>query len=132
MSLNHLKNVIKHWLKGMEKNMVPLSLAAAGIIITAAIIISQSGVSFSGISLPSIGMSDQKIAENAIAYINNNQLSETPASLVAGTVERQSGLVKFKIDIGGNAFDSYATRDGKLLFPQVFILDGSDASDAVQ
>ena len=60
----------------------------------------------------------ERVAKKVIDYINNNQLSSTTASL--GGVSEESGLVKVKIKIGANSFDSYATKDGKFLFPQAF------------
>ena len=79
-----------------------------------------------GFSFPNIfGMSNDQVGKRAVDYINNNQLSQTPASLVS--VSEESGLVKVKIKIGETEFDSYATKDGKLLFPQAFNMSGQES-----
>lgn len=112
------------FLKKMNNNTILVGVAAVAIVITGVLIFAKSNNSF---TFPSIfGISDSQIAKNAIDYINSNQLSQTPASLVS--VSRDSGLVKIKIKIGTSSFDSYATKDGKLLFPQAFAMGGQKAS----
>lgn len=101
-------------LKKMDKNMILVGVAAVAVVITGVLIVAQSG---SGFSLPSIlGTSNQQIAEKVIKYINDNQLSTTPVTL--GGVSEESGLVKVTVKIGAQQVDSYATKDGKILFPQ--------------
>jgi len=73
-------------------------------------------------------MSDTQVGKNAVAYINNNQLSSTPATFVSAS--EASGLVKVKIKIGTSSFDSYVTKDGKLLFPQAYDMTTKKASTA--
>ena len=63
-------------------------------------------------------LSSDAVAQKAIDYINSKGLTSTPASLIS--VGERSGLVEIKMGIGANNFDSYATNDGQLLFPQVF------------
>jgi len=61
--------------------------------------------------------SGQEVAQKAIDYINKNLLqSGTTASLVS--VVEESGVYKFKLNIGGQEYNSYITKDGKLLWPQ--------------
>ncbi len=118
-------------LKNMNKNTILVAIAIIGIVITGGLIFAKSNTGF---SLPNIfGMSDQQVGQKAVDYINNNQLSSTPATLVS--VSEESGLVKVKIKIGDSEFDSYATKDGKFLFPQAFNMnppkdDASSATDA--
>lgn len=110
------------FLKRIDRNNIPVLIAIIAILITGGLIYANSN---SGFELPTIfGMSDSQVGQKAIDYINNNQLSSTPASLVS--VSQESGLVKLKIKIGTSEFDSYATRDGKLLFPQVFDMSGAE------
>jgi hypothetical protein len=112
------------FLKRIDRNNIPVLIAIIAIVITGGLIYANSNSSF---TMPTIfGMSDSQIGQKAIDYINNNQLSSTPASL--GSVSRESGLVKIKIKIGTSEFDSYATRDGKLLFPQVFDMSGAESN----
>ena len=102
--------------KTMDRNTILVCVAVVAIVITGVLIIANSYHSF---SLPNLfGYSDKQIGQKVVDYINSNQLSQTPASLVG--VSETSGLVKVKIKIGTNEFDSYATKDGKLLFPQAF------------
>ena len=110
-------------LKNMNRNTILIGIAVIAIVVTGCLIFAKSnpGFSFSNI----FGMSNSQIGKKAVDYINNNQLSQTPVSLVG--VSEVSGLVKIKIKIGENEFDSYATKDGKFLFPQAF--DMSPATD---
>lgn len=84
------------------------------ILVVVGIALYFSPADFSGLNLWAFG--DKKIAEDTIKYINDNQLSSSPASLVS--FSRESGVLKVKIKIGETEFDSYVTTDGKLLFPQ--------------
>ena len=100
----------------MDKNTILICVAVIAIIITGVLIYANLN---HGFSFPNIlGMSDNQIGKEAVNYINTNKLSSTPASLVK--VSEESGLVKVTIKIGTQQFDSYATKDGKLLFPQAF------------
>ncbi len=117
-------------LKNMNKNTILVVIAIVGILITGGLIFANSNPGF---SLPGIfGMSDSQVGQKAVDYINNNQLSSTPAAMVS--VSEESGLVKIKIKIGDTEFDSYATKDGKLLFPQAFDMnptaDNASATDS--
>lgn len=110
--------------KNMNRNAILVGVAIIAIIVTGVLIYANLN---HGFSFPSIfGMSDNQIGKKVISYINNNQLSSTPASLVS--VSEESGLVKVKIKIGTNTFDSYATKDGKLLFPQSFDMSAKTSS----
>lgn len=107
---------ISKFLKKMDKNTILVGVAVIAIIITGVLIYTSNN---HGFSFPTLfGMSDNQVAKTVVDYINNNQLASTPASLVS--VSEASGLVKIKIKIGTSQFDSYATKDGKLLFPQAF------------
>ncbi|MDI6592084.1 MAG: hypothetical protein QME61_04130 [Patescibacteria group bacterium] len=60
-------------------------------------------------------LSPQEAAEKAITYINQNLLRRgMTASLL--NVAEENGVYKFHLKIGSNEFDSYVTKDGKLLF----------------
>lgn len=103
-NMNFLKN----------KNVALAVVAVIAIIIVGGLFFTDIGdrLSLGGI----LGMSSQQVGEKVINFINENQLSATPASLVS--VSEESGLVKVKIKIGDQEFESYATKDGKILFPQ--------------
>jgi hypothetical protein len=117
-------NMLKNRLKNMDRNTILVCIAVIAIIIVGGLIFAKSN---SGFSFPTIlGYSDKAIGEKVVKYINDNQLASTPASVVS--VSRVSGLVKVKIKIGTNEFDSYATKDGSLLFPQAFEMDPKKTS----
>lgn len=108
-------------IKNMDKNTILTGVAVIVIIIAgAATFMWSSGYSLSDLGL-GFGLSNDRIAKKAISYINDNGIAQGAASLV--NVSEESGLVKIKIKIGDNEFDSYATRDGKLLFPTALKMD---------
>jgi len=57
----------------------------------------------------------KETAQKAIDYINKNFLENGGAVLVS--VFEESGVYKFKMEAGGSEYDSYLTKDGKILFP---------------
>jgi len=115
---------VKKKAMGMNKNAVFVTIAIIGIIITGGLILGNSN---RGFTLPNFfGISDNQIGKNVVQYINDNQLSTTPAELVS--VSEVSGTVKVTIKIGSNQFDSYATKDGKFLFPQAFDMSAKKTS----
>jgi len=95
----------------------------AGIIITGVLIFTNQNPSqFSFLKLG--GLSNDAIAKKSIDYLNTSVLAgQQQASLV--NVSEESGLVKMKIKIGTKDYDSYATKDGKLLFPQALIIESA-------
>lgn len=114
LNFSFLKNLRN--LKNMDRNTILVSVAIIGVVITGGLIFANSN---QGLTLPNFfGLSNKKVGQAAVDYINNNQLASTPATLVS--VSEVSGLIKVKIKIGTSEFDSYATKDGKLLFPQAF------------
>ncbi len=96
-----------------NRNSILVIVAIVAVVITGGLIYANSNPGFS-----LFGKSDNQIGSDVVKYINDNQLAQTPATLVK--VSEASGLVKVTIKIGTSQFDSYATKDGKLLFPQAF------------
>jgi len=66
-------------------------------------------------------LSSQEAAEKALVYINNNLLQPGTSAGVNG-IEDKGDLYNIKLDIGGQEYDSYVTKDGGLLFPSAFDL----------
>src|SRR3989338_4470998 len=118
-----MKNII-NTIKKLNKNTIIVAIAVIGIIVVGVLIAKPN---FS--NLIGSGVSAKEVAQKSLDYINNNGLSQTPATL-SGEVSEESGLIKFKVKMGANEFDSYATRDGKLLFPQVFNMGDKKAETA--
>ena len=109
-----------------SRNAIIIGVAVVAVIVIGVLIYTDSN---HNITLPSIfGSSDKQIAENTIKYINDNKLAQSIATLESYSVE--SGLVKVKIKIGSSSFDSYVTKDGKLLFPQVIDMKPKKADNA--
>jgi len=110
--------------KILTKNNILIATAVIAILIVGFLILGYGDK----IKLPNIFVSaKQKVAEKAVKYINDSGLSSVPVSLVS--VSEESGLIKIKIEIGGQEFDSYVTKDGKLLFPQGYEIE-TDEKDS--
>jgi hypothetical protein len=104
-----------------NKNSILIGIAVIGIVITGILILINENpnqiLNLKGFG----GLSTDAVAKKAIDYLNSNGLTRLPASLISASEE--SGLVKIKMKIGQNEFDLYATKDGKLLFPEAFKID---------
>lgn len=68
-------------------------------------------------------LSSQEAGQKAIEFIDKNIPQGQTASLKNIADFNTSGLYKFQVDVGEQTFDSYITRDGKLLFPQAIDLE---------
>jgi len=67
------------------------------------------------------GKSKDKAGEEALKYINENLLSGgTTATLKE--IKSEGDMYVLTLDIQGSEFDSYLTKDGKMLFPQAIDL----------
>lgn len=64
----------------------------------------------------------------ALAYINSDLLSDGSKASLEGAISSQSGLYKFKLKVGEQSFDSFVTKDGKFLFPQVIEIKQSSST----
>lgn len=111
----------------LNKNTIFLGIAVIGVIAAGFLIFSGGEigkVNFSGI----FSQQNEAVAQKAVDYINNNELSQLPASLVEVTEE--SGLLKLKIKIGENEWDSYISKDGRFLFPQFIDMGLEDEKES--
>lgn len=108
-----MKNIFKNIkdtnnIKNLAKFLIPIAIIIAGLIIA------ESLYSISQKQIPG-ELSSKKAAERVIKFINSAVLQgQATASLVS--VEEKSGIYKLIIEINNQAFESYVTRDGKLLF----------------
>ncbi len=71
----------------------------------------------------------QGTAEETIKYINTNLLNGQSTATLKGVTE-ENGLYKMNLDVGGSEFDSYVTKDGKILFPQA--IDMTETTEQAQ
>lgn len=80
-------------------------------------IIAYINNSFRGVNF----MNMDEVASRVIDYINNNFEGINP-NLVSVTEE--SGLYKIVLEINGNNIDTFASKDGKLFFPEAMMING--------
>jgi len=113
-----------NFLRRINRNTILIGIAVIGVVVVGVLVYANSNQGFSIQNI--FGISAEQVGKTAVDYINSNQLSQTPASLVS--VSKESGLIKIKIKIGTNEFDSYATKDGKFLFPQAFDMSAKQTS----
>lgn len=67
-------------------------------------------------------LSPEEAAYRTILFLQQEFVEdETPIEILS--IEEHYNLYRLKIDVGGQKFLSYLTRDGKLLFPDVLDLD---------
>jgi hypothetical protein len=110
-----------------KKILIPIIIIVAGILITGGIIYQkQKGAGKQvvvQVSEKELGfLSPQEAAEKAIKYINENILSGgQSASLI--DVKEEYGFYKIHLKIGETEYNSYVTRDGRFLFPEVYNLE---------
>lgn len=64
----------------------------------------------------------EDLSQKAIDYINENMLSEGLTASLVSVVE-ESGLYKMHFEIQDQEYDSYITKDGKLLLPEGISLE---------
>ncbi|MBZ9572975.1 thioredoxin family protein [Patescibacteria group bacterium] len=96
-----------------DKNLIILVLLVACGILAGGLVYTQFGQ-----KIEKNVISSDEAANLALDYINENLLGGQIKASLAGEVEEERGLYKLQIDIGGEKFFSYITRDGKILFPQ--------------
>ena len=95
-----------------SKILIPISVVIAGLLVAGALVYINQGKTLEKVSK---GLTPQQAAEKAINYINQNLLQQgQTASLV--NVTEEDGIYKFHLKIGESEYDSYVTKDGKLLF----------------
>jgi len=109
--------------RGFIKNLMPISIVIAGLLIAGALIFVNQGKVGEEVSE---GLSPQQVAEKAINFINQNMIQEgLTASLISTTEE--NGVYKIHLKVGGGEYDSYVTKDGKILFIEGIDLESSPA-----
>lgn len=98
----------------LSKNLIPLAIIVAGAFIAGAVVF----VNQEKIASPEMeSISPQQAGEKVIAFINENLLAEGMAAVLV-SINEESGIYKFWLEIEGQQYPSYVTKDGKLLFPE--------------
>ncbi|MFC1768280.1 hypothetical protein ACFLZX_00820, partial [Nanoarchaeota archaeon] len=67
-------------------------------------------------------LSGEEVGDKTVEYVNTNLLQGQGTATV-NSVEEAGNLYKLQLSVNGQDIDSYATKDGKLFFPQAFDLD---------
>ncbi|MDP2741239.1 MAG: hypothetical protein Q8O66_00940 [bacterium] len=104
-----------NFIKNLNKNTLLIAVAVVGIIVTGVLILANSNLGNLPFKIGGSKLSNEAIAQKSLDYINKNLLNGQTAVLVSTSEE--SGLIKLKIKIDESEFDSYSTKDGKLLMP---------------
>lgn len=110
---NLLRNIIKHMMKNLNKNFIPIAIIMAGALIAGAFIYMDKK--------EGSALSSQEAAEKAIAFINQSIEENVTASLL--DVTEEAGLYRIHLKVAETEYNSYITKDGKLLFPNAFNLE---------
>jgi len=92
------------------KNLIPISIIIAGVLIAGAFIYTNQGK----VTKEEV-LSPQEAAQKAIDYINQNLVQGDTAVSLLGVTE-VNGVYKFHLKYGEGEYDSYVTKDGKLFF----------------
>lgn len=112
--------------KGVSKNLIVLAIAVIGILVIASVAYTNGFLGNNQNQNENV-LSTNEISEKVINFINENILQGQAAASLIEIVE-ENGLYKVKIKIGEEEFDSYVTKDGKLLFPQVIDMESSSSA----
>lgn len=75
------------------------------------------------------GVSKEEISQKAINFVNNNLLAEGVKASLVSVVFDDSGLYKLTLDVQGQEFETYVSRDGNIIFPQGISMKEQAASD---
>lgn len=94
----------------ITKFLIPIA------VVIAALIIAQVLYYISGTRIPGV-LSSKEAAERAINYINSVALNGQATASLLEVIE-ESGLYRIRLTIENQTYESYVTKDGKILFPQ--------------
>lgn len=121
----------KKIIEKIRKNLIPIiSIIIVVVLIVCAIIFVDYSNSKIKLKFPSFSLqrqqlqkfSIQEVGDKIIKYINENILRGN-ATATLSEIKEESGLYKLKIKINNEEFPSYATLDGKFLFPDAINLE---------
>jgi hypothetical protein len=97
----------------LNKNLIPIAIVISGLLI-AGTFLYLFQIKLKGVEEKIKFLSPQEAAEKAINFINENILKGATASLL--NVSEENGVYKIRLKIEEQEYDSYVTKDGKLLF----------------
>jgi hypothetical protein len=100
-----------------KKNLIIVFLAILSLALLV-IVIYQSPIKGKG---KETSLSADEIGKKVVTYIDTN-IVQGGAEVSLKKIEEVNGLYKLVLQIGDQEYTSYATKDGKLLFPQAITL----------
>lgn len=118
-------------LEKITKNLTPLAVIIAAILIAGALIYIKTGgvKEASQASLITQSLTSQQVAERAINYINQNLVQQgTTVSLV--NITEENGIYKIRIKIENSEYDTYATKNGEIFFAQGYNLTATSTGES--
>jgi len=69
------------------------------------------------------GMPAKEASARLLEFINKKVLQGVAEAKLSGEVKKMGCLYAFQVEVAGNKYDSYLTKDGKLFFPQVINIE---------
>jgi protein-disulfide isomerase len=111
-----------------HKKQKSISRAQLWQIISAILAVALVGSIMTNGFNPGVGnvaakLSAEEATEKAVSFLNVNVLQGATANVQA--VDEQADLYKLDLEISGQAYESYVTKDGRLLFPSAIALEAS-------
>ncbi len=95
----------------ISKNLIPISIVIAGLLIAGVFVYVNRGLSSGGLGMQDAG-------EKAVNYLNENKDTLTGGLVVSlVSVSEEGSIYKVSIKVGDGEYDSYVSKDGKFLFP---------------
>ncbi len=95
----------------IKENIIPISILLIGAVV--ALFIFYGGGESGNIKGNG---SAEEVGSKVVGFVND-YLLQGQASVSLNSVSEEYGLYKIKLELEGNEIDSYATKDGKLFFP---------------
>jgi len=104
----------------LKEFSIPIAIIIGALIVGGVLIFlnQQKGEE----TAPETALSSQEVGEKAVDFINENLLPEGTTAILIKTTE-ENGVYKIHLTIDEEEYDSFITKDGKLLFPQGFSLE---------
>ena len=118
--------------KSSNKNQLLVGMAALAIVVAGVLVFNNSKASAnSSLSFLKFGSRSNTVAQETVDYLNTSVLQQGQTATLVSSSE-ENGVIKFKINISGKEYDSYVTKNGKLLFPEGIAVDTKAANQPSQ
>ena len=102
------------------KILIPISIIIAGLLIAGAFVyVNQNRGTI---------LSSKEVGDKVVNFINKNIPSAgNAASLIS--ISEEGSVYKIHLKVGDSEYDSYATKDGKFLFPEGYNLEATTTQE---